>query len=186
MPEILIQPPIGEPIDLAEAKLQLRITEASQDAIVRAMLSAARQAAETKTRQQMLHARWKLVIDRFPMAGVGTPLPFANTVNIPGYAILLPHAPVVQVVKIEYLDVSSGTLLLMPAGDYVVNTAFTPALVTPKFGKIWPIPLPQIGAVQITYDAGYASPVALNAAAPTRFFRVAGPVTWNVGDLVQF
>jgi uncharacterized phiE125 gp8 family phage protein len=189
MPEILIQPPRGEPIDLVEAQLHLRITEDSQNPILRGLIASARIAAETKTRQQLLHARWKLVLDKFPMAGVGTPLPFRDQVNIPPYAIVSPHAPLVDIVSITYLDMN-GVLQTVAPTVYVVNSTMMPAIVSPVFGQIWPIPLPQIGAVQITYDAGYASqlqfPTAPTPAAPASGFQVIGPVVFAVGAMVRF
>jgi uncharacterized phiE125 gp8 family phage protein len=185
MPEILLQRPLGEPIDLAEAKLHLRITDAAQDPILASMLTTARVAAETITRQQLLYARYQLVLDRFPMAGVGSPLPFADVVNYPGFAIQLPHGPVVDIVSIDYLDMN-GARQTMAQGDYVVNAALMPAIVTPAFGKIWPIPLPQIGAVTVTYDAGYMSVCAVSGSLPATQIQVRGPVTWTVGQSLQF
>ena len=182
MPEKLVQAPLGEPVSLAEAKQHLRVTDTSQDTLISMLISAARIACETKTRQQLLHARWKLVLDRFPMAGIGTPLPFANDVNVPGYAAFLPHAPFVDIVSVNYLDMNGSPQVCDPE-IYVVNDTLTPAIVAVAFGQIWPIPLPQIGAVSFTYDAGYASPIAFQV---PNTFTVNGPVTWKVGDTIQF
>jgi hypothetical protein len=182
MPEILIRPPAGEPVSLAEAKLHLRVTEDSQDALISMLISAARFACESKTRQQLLHARWQLVLDRFPMAGIGTPLPFANDVNIPGYAAILPHAPFVDMYQVTYLDMN-GSMQVCDPSVYVVNNAMMPAICAVAFGQIWPIPLPQIGAVQFTYDAGYASPATFTVG---NNFTVNSPCSWAVGDTVEF
>lgn len=182
MPEKIVRAPVGEPVSLAEAKLHLRVTDNAQDAVISMLISAARIACETKTRQQLLHARWKLVLDRFPMAGIGTPLPFANDVNVPGYAAFLPHAPYVRMVSVNYLDMN-GSLQVCDPSVYTVNDAMTPAIVAAAFGQIWPIPLPQIGAVSFTYDAGYASPCAFTA---PHTVTVNSPVTWAVGDTIEF
>jgi len=182
MPEKIVRAPVGEPVSLAEAKLHLRVTDTSQDALISMLISAARIACETKTRQQLLHARWKLVLDRFPMAGIGTPLPFANDVNVPGYAAFLPHAPFVDIVSVNYLDMNGSAQVCDP-NIYVVNDAMTPAIIAVAFGQIWPIPLPQIGAVSFTYDAGYASPCTFTVPATVT---VNSPVTWKVGDTVDF
>ncbi|KAA1015970.1 phage head-tail connector protein [Paraburkholderia panacisoli] len=184
MPERLILPHVGEPVSLDEAKLALRVTDDSQDLKIQGFITSARIAAETKTRQQLLHARWQLVLDRFPMAGIGTPLPFCENVNIPGYAAIFPHAPLVNVVSVTYLDMN-GTQQTMDPDDYVVNDALTPAIITPGFGKIWPIPLPQIAAVQFTYNAGYASPFSVPVV-PGNQIKVTGPAAWNTGDTVEF
>lgn len=185
MPEICLIPPSGEPIHLDDAKNDRRVDDTSDDAKIRSLISAARVAVESKTRQQLLHARWKLVLDTFPMAGWGAMSPFRASVSIPAFAIQLPHSPVVDVISIQYIDMS-GALQTMPPSDYVVNSALMPAIITPAFGKVWPIPLPQIGSVIVIYDAGYASPITTAfASAPTQF-KVNGPVTWSVGDRVKF
>lgn len=166
MQEICIIPPAGEPIHIEEAKHNARIPGAEDDGRVSALTSAARQVAETETRQQLLHARWKLTSDRFP-----------------AHRIALPKSPLVRVVSIQYLDMA-GETQTVPASDYVVDSVGTPGSVAPVFGKVWPPVLPQIGAVSITYDAGYASPIKVTAA--SRLFSVSGPVTWEVGARVQF
>jgi hypothetical protein len=148
------------------------------------LIGAARAAAESRTRQQCLHARYRLVIDKFPMAGIGTPLPFADLVNDPGFSVRLPHSPLVDVVQVQYLDMGGVTEIADPS-LYTVNKALTPGIVALKFGQIWPIPLPQIAAVWIDYDAGYASPFSVVSPAAGSI-KVIGPVTWNVGDMVSF
>ena len=142
-------------MSLADAKLHLRVDFTDDDALITAFISAARQAAETLTGRQIVTARWKLVLDSFPgpsLMGVPAGLPF----SLPGHAVLLPKCPVQSIVAIQYLDMASA-IQTMPATDYTVDTACEPARITPVFGKIWPINLPQIGAVWVTFDAGYGA-----------------------------
>ena len=153
MPLQLVTPPAEEPVSLADAKLHLRVDFTDDDTLITALIAAARQAAETLTGRQIVTARWKLVLDSFPgpsLMGVPAGDPF----SLPGHAILIPKSPVSSLVSIQYLDMS-GTLQTMPATDYTVDAACEPARITPVFGKIWPISLPQIGAVTVTFDAGY-------------------------------
>jgi hypothetical protein len=49
----------------------------------------------------------------------------------------------------------------MPASDYVLDAACEPARLTPAFGKTWPSTLPQMGAVSVTFDAGYGTASAV-------------------------
>ncbi|MBE2260782.1 MAG: phage gp6-like head-tail connector protein, partial [Rhodobacteraceae bacterium] len=107
----------------------------------------------TLTGRQFVTARWKLVLDRFPGA-CGSGDTAGQTFSLPGHAILLPKCPVQSVVAIESLDMAN-TLQTMPPGEYTVDTACEPARVTPVFGSTWPVSLPQIGAVSVTFDAGY-------------------------------
>lgn len=185
MPVTLITAPAGECMHINEAKNDRRVDDNADDAKLRGLIAAARQAVESKTRQQLLHARWQLVLDGFPAYGVASVAPFGVAVSVPPFAIVLPHAPLVSVEKIEYLDMA-GVWQTMPASDYVVNSSLMPALITPCFGKIWPIPLPQVASVKVTYTAGYASPITTGGSLANNELRVTGPVAWMAGARVQF
>jgi hypothetical protein len=156
MPLQLVTPPIDEPVTLAEAKLHLRVDFDEDNALILALISAARQAAETITGRQFITARWKMVLDRF--AGQeGMANSCESNFSLPNHAILLFKCPVQTVTSIQYLDMN-GVMQSMPPAHYVLDTACEPARVTPVFGQIWPVSLPQIGAVNVTFDAGYGSP----------------------------
>ena len=155
MPLQLVTPPAGEPISLAEAKQHLRVDGCDDDLLIGSLITAARQAAETITGRQLMTARWRLVLDAFPgpllmHAGSG------SSFSLPAHAILLAKCPVQSVVSVEYLDMN-GTTQVLPASDYVLDAACEPARLSPVFGKTWPPTLPQIGAVTVTFDAGYGS-----------------------------
>ncbi len=159
MPMQLITPPAGEPVSLLEAKLHLRVDFDDDDALIQMLISSARQAAETITHRQFITARWRMILDSFPgpgLMGVAAGEPF----TLPGHAILIHKSPVLNVVAINYLDMNS-VQQTMPAANYTVDAACEPARITPVFGQIWPIPLPQIGAVTVTFDAGYGDASAV-------------------------
>jgi hypothetical protein len=159
MPLQLVTPPAEEPVSLSDAKLHLRVDVSDDDALITALISAARQAAEMLTGRQIVTARWKLVLDSFPgpsLMGSFASSTAGDPFSLPGHAILLPKSPVASVVSIQYLDMS-GIWQTMPATDYTVDAACEPARITPVFGKIWPISLPQIASVAVTFDAGYGS-----------------------------
>jgi uncharacterized phiE125 gp8 family phage protein len=153
MPLQLVTPPAGEPVSLAEAKQHLRVDGNDDDLLIGSLITAARQAAETLTGRQLITARWKLVLDAFPGPSLMQSAPGASF-SLPGHAILLAKCPVQSVVSIDYMDMN-GTTQVMPANDYVLDAACEPARLTPVFGKTWPPTLPQIGAVTVTFDAGY-------------------------------
>ena len=155
MPLQLVTPPAEEPVSLIEAKLHLRVDFDEDDTLIASLIAAARQGAETLTGRQLITARWKQVLDCFPgpsLMGV----PAGQAFSLPGHAILLPKAPVQSVVSIDYLDMGA-TSQTMHASSYTVDNACEPARITPVFGQIWPICLPQIGAVSVTFDAGYGT-----------------------------
>ena len=139
MPLQLITPPAEEPVSLIEAKLHLRVEFDEDDTLIASLISAARQAAETLTGRQFTTARWKLVLDGFPRG-----------------AIALAKCPVQSVVAVNYQDMNS-MVQTMPASTYTVDTACEPGRITPVFGQIWPVCLPQIGVVRVTFDAGYGA-----------------------------
>jgi uncharacterized phiE125 gp8 family phage protein len=175
--------PVAEPISLTEAKTHLRQTAISaDDLLIGALVSAARAYAESKCARQIIAARWLLTLDAFPgpsLMGV----PSGQAFTLPGHAVIIPRAPVLQIVSIKYLDMSGATQTLVEGTDYVVDLTSEPARITPPFGKIWPVTLPQIGAVQVVFDCGHAAKTAANAGADT--ITVTGWKTLLTGDTVR-
>jgi uncharacterized phiE125 gp8 family phage protein len=155
MPLQLLVPPASEPVSLAEAKLHLRVDVTDDDALIGSLISAARQAAETRTGRQLITARWKLVLDGFPGRGLHGG-PAGASFTLPGDAILIAKCPVQSIASIQYID-TNGSLQSLPAGDYVVDAACEPARIAPAFGKTWPPTQPQLGSVTVTFDAGYGN-----------------------------
>jgi uncharacterized phiE125 gp8 family phage protein len=181
MPLQLITAPYAEPLSLAEAKRHLRVTDTAQDALITALIAAVRQYAQTKCQCQIMAARWKLVLDAFPgptLMGV----PYGQPYSLPGHAIIMPILPVLQVVSITYLDMASVRQTLATT-EYTVTTAGDPARITPQFGKVWPPTLPQIGAVEVTFDAGFAALLTANVGADT--ISVPGWKTLAVADTLR-
>lgn len=182
MPLQLVTAPYAEPIDLVELQLQQRIDESSDDSLLKILIAAARQHAESFTQCQIVAARWKQTLDSFPCSMLS--VPFGRSYGLPDHAILLDRSPVVQVVSIQYLDMG-GVLQTLSTSDYVVDVSGPIARITPPFGKIWPIALPQINAVQVTFDAGFAAPITADASSDT--FSVAGGIwkTLAIGDTIR-
>lgn len=182
MPLQQITAPAAEPISRAQAKQAIKSQTTLEDAFIDAAIAAARAACETRTQNQIVAARWKLVLDSFPgpsLMGV----PYGEPYSLPAHAILIPKGPVLQVVSIQYTDTGGVLRTLVPGTDYVVDLASSPARITPPFGAIWPIPLPQIGAVVVTFDAGYAAPLVADINADT--IAVPGWKTLAVNDAIR-
>ncbi len=156
MPLIQTQAPTEEPVTLEEAKAHLRVDVDDDNDLIRSCIVAAREAAETITKRQLISARWRLVMDSFP-----TPYGYISPrspFSLPDNAILLHKSPVTSIESVEYLDMA-GVWQTQLSGDiaanYAVDLSSEPARITPAFGKIWPIARPQIASVKINFTAGY-------------------------------
>jgi uncharacterized phiE125 gp8 family phage protein len=69
MPAILLVPPSAEPLSLADAKLFLRVEHDADDAIISALIAAARGHVEALTRRALLLQTWRFVLDAWPADG---------------------------------------------------------------------------------------------------------------------
>ena len=152
--KLLVEPAI-EPITLADAKQHLRMEVSDDDTLITLLIAAARQYAEQLTRTSFITQQWSLVLDAFPgpsLMGVPAGLPW----SLPGHAILLEHGPVQSIDSITYVDMASN-VQTMPSANYIADMTGLLARVTPKFGQIWPITLPQIASVSVNFTAGYGA-----------------------------
>jgi uncharacterized phiE125 gp8 family phage protein len=162
MPLQRITEPTVEPLTLAEAKAQCKVEFTDDDDLITALIQAARDYAENRIERSLCMQTWMLTLDSFPgpsFMGV----PFGKSYSIPRHAIVLERPPVQSITSIVYTDVG-GSTQTMPTTDYVDLTyggtqrVDDLCRITPVFGKIWPINLPQIGSVRVTYQAGYGTP----------------------------
>jgi len=184
MPLQAVLPALVAPMSLAEAKnhLRLDVDMTDDDALVAGHLGAVTDFAVTATQLQLVAARYRWVQDAFPGPSEFG-VPYGVAYSLPGHAIYLPLAPVLQVVSITY-TAPDGSTQTMPPVNYIAELTSRPARITPVFGQIWPITLPQIGAVQVTFDAGLASPVTIASGTPG----TVAPALWPalaVGAAVQ-
>jgi uncharacterized phiE125 gp8 family phage protein len=144
---LLTEAATSEPVTLSEAKAHLRVDETADDAVIGAMISAARQMAENYTQRSIAEQSWTLSLDGFPAD-----------------AIVLPRPPAASVEKILYVDPDNNSLELADT-VYEVITAVEPGLVILKPSQSWPATRDCPAAVQVEYTAGYAAvPVAVKHA----------------------
>src|SRR6059058_1041830 len=69
MPAILLIPPSVEPWSVAEAKAFLRVQHDDDDAVIAALIAAARGHVEALSRRALLVQRWRFVLDAWPANG---------------------------------------------------------------------------------------------------------------------
>lgn len=69
MPSRLLTPPAVEPLTLAEAKAFLRVEHDADDAVIAALVAAARGHVEAHTRRALLTQTWRLTREAWPADG---------------------------------------------------------------------------------------------------------------------
>lgn len=133
-------PPSTEPVSLKEAKNHCRVDDdiTNDDSLIRSMIVAARQAAETFTRRQLISATYELRFDGFP------------------FQINPPRPPLISVTSIKYQDTDDQEQTV-DAGDYQVDIHSTVGRIRPKQDKSWPATYTEMNAVTIEYVAGYGA-----------------------------
>lgn len=184
MPLDRVIEPSVPPLHTLDLQAHVRQDISTENAQLDYWIRAARAYAENKCRRTLIASRYKLTLDAFPQSGsiVSAGLPY----SLPESAILLERGPVLAVRSIKYIDMT-GVQQTLPATEYVVETSGQIGRITPRFGKIWPAnTLPQIGAVEIIYDAGDAAGIAVDVAA--NVVSILGGLwkTLAVGDAVRF
>lgn len=151
----LITAPQADPVSLAEAKAHLRVDVDDENTLIAALITAARQYAEQITGRSLVNQQWLYTADSFPGAGAGSMgVVWGAEYSQPGNAMLLEKGPVQSIDSIKYLDMTGAQQTLAPS-VYTYDLATPLARVTPRFGQVWPLALPQIGAVQVAFTAGY-------------------------------
>lgn len=175
----LVTGPTALPLDLAEAKLHLRYAASDQDALILAGIDGVRGQVEAFIHKQLVAARWKQVMDAFPYSL--EPIEYGRPNSRRGNAIYLERGPVLLVESIQYLDMQ-GVQQTVDPSVYTVDYSSDPVRITPVFGQIWPIPIPQIGSVWVIFDAGFAAPIT----AAGNNVTVRGWVPLVVGNAVRF
>lgn len=157
MPLVQTAVPGLEPITTAEAKNYLRLDAdlTQDDTLIAVLISAARAYAESYCNRSLILQGWQLLLDSFP-SPQAFGVPWGQPWSIPANAIQLERGPVITLDSIKYRDMG-GTLQTMAPGLYTLDASSPMPRVTPVFGAVWPVSLPQIGAVQVNYTAGYGA-----------------------------
>jgi hypothetical protein len=175
--------PTSEPVNLSDAKTYCKVFTNTDNALMLAMISAARHYAEDATGLMLAPRNFVQSLDGFPyypysrepygqLYGVGSmalyfgygPImpssvpPYGQNFNghLP-FEISLIGNPVTAVDHIEYLDMTGTPQTMLPGRDFIVDMTSTPARVLPLPGGVWPQCTLAANAVQIFFTAGYNS-----------------------------
>lgn len=136
-----------EPVTLADAKLWIRhglaSSDTSEDAMISAMISGAREIAEERCKRSFVNHTYSLVLDGFP----GSTEP-----------IKLPRPPISSSatdLTITYYNTTDGLTTTIPTTALTVDHLSEPGKVAPSYGNEWPADaIDRPDAITISYKAG--------------------------------
>lgn len=128
--------PAQEPVSLDELKDHMRVDVADDDALIDALILAARLRAETFLQRALITQTITLSLDWFPAV------------------ILAPRPSLQSVTRIDYIDTAGATQTLA-AAKYTVDAKSEPGRIMPAFGEIWPTTRDTFNAATVVYIAGY-------------------------------
>ena len=139
----LVTAPAAEPVTLAEIKEHLRVDSDLEDALISALITAARQWAETYQGRAYITQTWNFLMDEFPQSPFSIPMP-----------------PLQSVESIKYYD-TAVTEYTLPSSSYQVDADSTFGRVALAYGKTWPqtVTLRPMNAVIVQFKAGYGDAV---------------------------
>jgi uncharacterized phiE125 gp8 family phage protein len=138
----IITPASTEPVTLAEAKLHLRDDGTTEDALITALITAAREYCEGYTGRALATQTIEAYLDGFPCR----------------HEIELPHPPLQSVTLVKYTD-SAGAETTMTAGtDYIADADRPIGRIVLPYGALWPSAvLGTVNPIKIRYTAGYTA-----------------------------
>ena len=139
----LITAPATEPVTLTEAKAHCRVDGTDDDALITALITAARQQGEHRTGRAFITQTWELALDAFPEAEIELQLP-----------------PVQSITSVKYLD-SSEVEQTISSAEYSLDTYGIRNWVIPSYGYDWPSTLDAANAVKVRFVTGYGAASAV-------------------------
>ena len=138
--------PTAEPVSLTEAKNHCRIDSTDDDALIAALISAARGHVESATNRLMLTQNMRATFEHLGEMKL--------------------RAPLRKVTAVTYLDLLAETQTL-PDTDYVVEYDEVPGCVEQAYMATWPNTYDHPQAATVDFVAGYATPFTADATANT-------------------
>jgi uncharacterized phiE125 gp8 family phage protein len=137
MPALLLIPPSAEPWSVAEAKAFLRVEHGDDDAIIAALIAAARSHVEALTQRALLVQRWRFVLDAWPIHGRFNPR----------------IGPLRSLIAARVFD-AGGNAHSIDVASFVVDAA-AELIASP----VWSMPLPgrTTAGIELDIELGYGA-----------------------------
>lgn len=136
----LVTAPPVEPISLQEAKDHLRVDTTDEDALIDALIMAARQHTEKYLARALITQTWDWNLPCFPRE------------------FEVPYPPLQSVTSIKYYD-GDNVQQTLSSSVYEVNTASTGGLIREAIGQTWPAHYTRYDAITVRFVAGYGDGV---------------------------
>ena len=133
--ETTIEPAV-EPVSLAEAKAHLRVDFADEDALISALIVAARRMVENFIRCRLITQTVTITVDGFG-TGIGVPL-----------------WPVQSITSVKYDDTDNAEQT-MAATDYQLVKTCKPPMIMTEYQVVWPTARADYGSVRAEVVVGY-------------------------------
>ncbi len=162
----VVVPPEEEPVSLEEAKAHLRVDGYHEDALIAALITAAREYAEGFQQRALVTQTLELTLDCFPISG----------------EIELPRPPI-QAVESITCTLADGSTITVDPSSYVVDAPS--GRLALAYGASWPaVTLAPVGGVKIRYRAGYGDATKVPAKVKQAILLIVGHWYANREDVV--
>lgn len=141
----LVEAATDQPITWTQVQQQLRLQGLDDDAefVAGTIIPAVTDRGEMATQRAFLPQTWDYVLDAFPIENY----------------IEIPKPPLISITYVQYVDMLGVTQTWDPS-KYLVQAPVGPRCARGRialpFASVWPIAIPQMGAVTIRFQAGYA------------------------------
>ena len=153
-----------EPVTLSEAKAFLAVDHDEHDAMITALITAARQRAENYCNRSFVEKRYMLALDTYPRRD----------------NVKLPRGPVQSIVSVKYDDGSEE--ITIDAEKYYLNNYRNPAWIL--FKEAFTV-ADKPNALKIQYITGYDADAADNEANTDPAFPFPEPVRTAIKMIVR-
>ncbi len=136
----VVEPQV-EPVSLADAKQHLRVDTDDDNLYITALISSAREWAETYIDRTFVETQWTMRLDFFPVE-----------IELPRPPM---HTTLTATVVTYTLD--TGSTATLSASDYRVDRHSTPGVIRNLYGGSWPSNRDDQNSITVTWWAGYGA-----------------------------
>lgn len=146
---IIVTPPAAEVVTLAEQKAHMRVDHDDDDALIEAMIAAAREhidGVDGWLGRALVQQTWDMKLNGFPL--------LSSTGRI-----VVPLAPLIRVDQITYRDPAGQTQTLAPSVYHVVDGGSQRSFIVLEPNQSWPGTDDRHDVVTVRFTAGYAANV---------------------------